>query len=103
VESFWALDVEVKGLGCATWNFFVGWKVGGFLIAEMRLCWSGIEEVEVDDGSKGKCPFSLARKWKGRKGREAMRSGDCRTLLKHSTLFCPFLLEDEEEEKEEEE
>jgi hypothetical protein len=38
VESFWALDVEVKDLGCAMWNFFVGWKVGGFLIAEMRLC-----------------------------------------------------------------
>jgi hypothetical protein len=38
VESFWALDVEVKNLGCATWEFFVGWEVDGLLIAEMRLC-----------------------------------------------------------------
>jgi hypothetical protein len=38
VESFWALDIEVKDSGCATWNFFVGWKGDGLLIAEMRLC-----------------------------------------------------------------
>jgi hypothetical protein len=38
VESFWALDIEVKSLGCATRDFFVGWKFDGLLIVEMRLC-----------------------------------------------------------------